>query len=99
MITLIFGKTTESGIMFLENLIKKINPKEIKYKNKTLVKLHNKDVYIVVPAMINTKCCFCDKVYIEKGIDDNIVKYVIYPLLSKSKLPLESKISWFDNIK
>lgn len=97
---LVFAKNIQKGINFLDNLIGELKYKEVKNvikdKNGMFVELHNGETYKVVLATLCSRGHRCDKAYIEKGIDEEILNKVIYPCLSHCKIPTDMQIIWFE---
>jgi len=96
---LIFGKTRRDATVFLENLIGEMKYKDIhrfkKSVNETFAELKDGTTYQFVPASQSSRGYKCDKVYIERRTDKEIIDNVIVPMLICSKLPKEDQIEYF----
>ena len=97
--TLIFGKTKEQGIEFLENLIKNVESENIvkvqRSKFEFSVELKDGNLYKVVSASDNARGYRCDKDYVSNEVDIDILNNVIKPLLLPSELPDTDRIIYY----
>jgi hypothetical protein len=93
---LVFGNTYETARMHLLNMVDDMKYGDIKrVKNsmcETYVELKNGDIYQALSASESARGYKCDKVYINKEIDSNVVDRIIRPMLVISKLPEEEQI-------
>jgi hypothetical protein len=93
---LVFGNTYETARMHLLNMVDDMKYGDIKMvKNsmcETYVELKNGDIYQALSASESARGYKCDKVYINKEIDSNVVDRIIRPMLVISKLPEEEQI-------
>lgn len=96
---LVFGKTKELGMHFLEILIGDFKFKEIKSTRINscdyLVELKDGTIYQVVSASDGSRGHKCNQAYVDRNIDTEIVDNVIKPCLYVSKLPYDEQIIWF----
>lgn len=80
---LIFGKTLEDARTFLENIVEKLNYDDILEmkitKDNYQVTLKDGTLYKAVPATESARGLKCQKVYIQRGIDEEIINCVILP--------------------
>ena len=86
---LVYGVTKERGFAFLENLIGEMKYKEIKQVKRNshdfLVELANGDIYQVVSASQNSRGHKCDKAYVDRSVDLEILNCVIKPAILHSE--------------
>jgi hypothetical protein len=97
---LVFAKTREKGIAFLEYLVGEMKYKDIKHVRKSKqemeVELTDGTIYQVVSASDNSRGYRCQKAYVQRSIDYEILDNIIYPCLIISDLPKEERIEFFE---
>jgi hypothetical protein len=87
---LVFATTREKAITFLEKLIGEIRYKDIKHiwksdkQGELEVELKDGTTYKVVSASDNSRGYRCDKAYVEKSVDKEIIDCIIKPILCYS---------------
>ncbi len=96
---IVFGKTVNSAKNKLDEIVNSIPRDDIKQIKKHIhnyvVELFDGTRYMVVPATQSARGHKCDKVYVEYGVDQEIIDCVIYPILNMSKLDIKEQIEWF----
>jgi hypothetical protein len=86
----IIGRTEEESNTFLELLL--MNESTIKEHRKNRIIMKNNDSYHAIFLTNMPRCCRCDRIYINKNIDELLLKEIIYPMVRFSKLPEHERI-------
>lgn len=97
---LVFATTEEKATKYLESMVEKMDDKDIKYISRFMGDIRfglvNGDTYQVVSATDGCKGYRCDRVFVDNGIDLDILNQVIRPRICGSKLSKEEQIVYFD---
>jgi len=96
---IIFSARRTTGIEYFEKIIGEIQQEDIekicRNQNHMYAELYDGTTYEVSSASDNSRGCKCDKVYIDKNVDQEIVSCIICPCLICSKLPQEEQVVYF----
>lgn len=96
---LVFGSTYEIARMHLLSMVDDMKYGDIKTMhqsmNETYVELKNGDTYQALCASENARGYKCDKAYVNKEIDSEIVDRIIKPILIMSQLPINEQIIYY----
>lgn len=96
---LVFGKTKDIAMNYLEGKINELEDKDIKYikrnREEFIVELVDGSIYQVVSATQGERGYKGHRVYVDITIDFEILDYVIKPTLLYSDIPEEDRIIYF----
>ena len=92
---IIIANTIKEANTFLELLSQLLIDSVIKERTENRIIMKNGDLYHAMSVSDNSRNCRCDKLYINKNIDEKILKDVIYPMVRFSSLTTyERVVNW-----
>jgi len=89
---IIVSNTIKEANTFLELLSQLLIDSAIQERTENRIIMKNGDSYHTMSIQDNSRCCRCDKLYINKNIDEDTIKEIIYPMVRFSSLITDERI-------